>query len=171
MALTVSISVAQNNGNPSDFTISDTSTGSDPSITIRRVYLTKSDGTYLVPDGTSTDYIEWPIAESSITLDVLERDMALEILVQWLAGAVVTYAYENSYPFLAYTNTFLYNLSVDQSSNPAIINATDFFANKTKMYSYVKEAENAIAVGEDTVKAQFAMDAAYQMILNEDKYF
>lgn len=171
MALIVSISVAQNNGTPSDFTITDTSTGSDPSITVRRVYLTKADGTFLVPEGTTTDYTEWSISEASITLDVLERDHALEVLVQWLAGAVVTYSYENSYPFLAYTNTFLYGLSVDQSSNPAIINATDFFSNKTKIYSYVKEAENAIAIGEDITKAQFAMDAAYQMILNEDKYF
>lgn len=171
MPLTVSISVTQNTGTPSEFTISDTSTGSDGSITSRRVYLTKSDGTYLVPDGTLTDYIEWDIGETSITIDVLERDTALEILVQWLAGAVVTYSYENSYVFTAYTNTFLYNLSVDQSSNPAIINATDFFANKTKMYSYVKEAENAIDIGVDITKAQFAMDKAYEMILNEDKYF
>lgn len=171
MALTVSISVAQNNGLPSTMVITDTSTGSDPSITIRRIYLSKSDGTYLVPEGTTTDYIEWPIAETSITLDVLDRDLALEILVQWLAGAVITYSYENSYVFAAYTNTFLYNLSVDQSSNPAIINATDFFANKTKMYSYVKEAENAITIGEDITKAQFCMDKAYSMIFNEDKYF
>lgn len=171
MPLTVSISISQNTGIPSAFVITDTSTGSDPSITSRRLYLLKPDGTYLVPDGTTTDYVEWSIAQSSITLSVLERDMALEILVEWLAGAVVTYTYENSYVFTAYTNTFLYNLSVDQSSNPAIINATDFFANKTKMYSYVKEAENAIAIGEDTVKAQLALDRAYQMILNEDKYF
>lgn len=171
MPLTVSITVQQNNGTPSNFTLVDTSTGSDPSITIRRVYLTKPDGTFLVPEGTTTDYIEWPIAESSITLDVLDRDRSLEILVEWLAGAVVTYEYENSYVFTAYTNTFLYNLSVDQSSNPSIINATDFFANKTRMYSYVKEAENAIAIGEDTVKAQLALDRAYQFIINEDKYF
>lgn len=171
MALSVSISVSQNNGNPSDFIIADTSTGSDPSITIRRVYLTKPDGTYLVPDGTDTDYIEWPIADSSITLDVLDRDRALEILVEWLAGASVVYDYENSYVFLAYTYTFLYNLSVDQSSNPSIINATDFFANKTKMYSYVKEAENAIDIGEDITKAQLCLDKAYNMIQNEDKFF
>lgn len=171
MPLTVAIEIQQNNGNPSNFTIVDTSTGSDPSITSRRIYLSKADGSFLVPEGTTTDYIEWPIAESSITLDVLERDMALEVLVQWMAGAVVTYAYENSYVLPAYTNTFLYNLSVEQSSNPAIINATDFFANKTKMYTYVKEAENAVAIGEDIVKAQLALDKAYFLITNADKYF
>lgn len=171
MPLTVSISVSQNSNIPSSFSISDTSTGSDPSITIRRVYLIKPDGTFLVPEGTLTNYIEWPIADPSITLDVLDRDLSFEILVQWLAGSTVVYEYENSYVFTAYTNIFLYNLSVEQSSNPAIINATNFFANKTKMYAFVKEADNAIAIGQDTTKAQLCLDKAAYMIQNADKYF
>lgn len=170
MALTVSISVTQNNGSPSQFLISDTSTGSDPGITSRRVYLYKADNTTLVNSGTTAAYTLWPIASSSITMDVLTRDTALMFVIQWMTGTTVTYALTGYYAFTAYTNTFLYSLSVDQSTNPTIISATDYFANKTKMYSYLKEVGTAISFN-DTVKSQLALDLAYNMIVNQQLYF
>lgn len=154
--------------------ITDSSTGSDPTITTRRIYLYKADNTTLVPEGTTTPYIEWPIAEGPITLDVLDRDYALMITVQWLAGAVVTYTYTNYYPFLANTLTFLFGLSTSQSAqmfNPNILTSTNFFLNKAKVWTFVKDAANAISFGNDLTKAQLALDEAYDYIVNEDKYF
>lgn len=170
MALTVSISVSQNAGNPNSFVISDTSTGSDPGITSRRVYLYKADNTTLVNSGTTTAYTLWPIADSTITMDVLTRDTALMFVIQWMTGTSVTYTLTAYYAFTAYTNTFMYSLSVDQSTNPTIISATDFFANKTKMYSFLKEVGTSISFN-DTVKAQLALDLAYNMIVNQQLYF
>lgn len=172
MALTVSISVAQNTGTPSQFVISDTSTGSDPSITERRVYLYDSQNNTLVNSGTTTAYTLWPIASSSITMDVLNRDMALEIIVQWVAGSTVVYTYTNEYDFDAYTNVFGYNLTVtNQLSNPAIINSTNYFSNKSLLYEFIDDADISVSVGQDIVKAQFALDSAYNLIINTNLYF
>jgi hypothetical protein len=41
---------------PNLIVITDTSTGTDAAITSRRVYMRKSDGTYLVEEGTTTNY-------------------------------------------------------------------------------------------------------------------
>ena len=172
MALTPAITVSQNSGLPNVINITDSSTGNDPGLTSRRVYLYQSNNDNLVPDGTTTDYIEWDISDSTIAIDVLERDMALMIVVQWLTGAVVTYTYDNTYAFPAYTNTFLYNLSVtDQLSNPDIVKDTTYLFNKLQLFTYVKDAENAISEGGDTVKAQLAFDLAYQMMTNQQLYF
>lgn len=171
MAFSGAITVQQNTGSPSQFVVTDSSTGSDPAITSRRIYLYKADNTNLVPTGTTTSYISWPIANGPITIDVLSIDMALMITVQWLVGAVVTYSYTNYYQFPANTKTFMYGLSVDQSSNPTIISATDYFSNKAKMYTFLSDAANAIAYGPDIVKAQLAFNLAYQMIINQQLYF
>lgn len=47
----------------------------------RKIYLKKDDGTYLVPEGTITDYIVWD-DNTSIDIDVLDKDYALEIKVE-----------------------------------------------------------------------------------------
>ncbi len=84
MALVNSFSQSQPVGAPSIITLTDTSTGSDSSITERRVYLRKSDGLFLVPPGTETDYIVWDYADATIDIDVLSKDRALLITVEWI---------------------------------------------------------------------------------------
>lgn len=170
MPLTVSISVTQNTGTPSEFTIQDTSTGSDPGITSRRVYIFTPSNTNLVNPGVTTSYTEWDISDSEITMDVLERDMALLIRVQWLTGSSVTYTYENTYCFTAYTKTFLYNLTETQSTNPAIVQATDYFENKATMWECIDDAENA-TLYEDIQTAQLCLDICYYFITNSAKFF
>lgn len=174
MALTPSISISQDNGVESSFTITDTSTGTDGTLTSRRIYLYKADNTTLVPEGTSTPYIEWPILDSEITLDVLSRDLALTVIVNWMTGTSITYTYTNYYVFLAYTRSFLFGLSTDQTTQIFPINiltSTNFFFNKAIMWSLVEDAEDAIALGQDTFKSQIALDRAFYMITNEDKFF
>lgn len=170
MSLTVSISVAQNSGSPSSFLISDTSTGSDPGITERRVYLYKADNTTLVNSGTTTPYTPWPIANASITMDVLSRDTALMFVIQWLTGSTVTYTLTAYYAFYAYTNSFLYTLSQTQATYPSIISATDFFLNKVKVYGFIKSAATAISFN-DTPNAQLNLDQAYNYEINQNLYF
>ena len=81
MALIPNFSTEQFSGTPNAFTITDTSTGSDVTITSRRIYLLQANGTFLVPAGTNTNYIVWNIADSSIVLDVLSQDTALSCLL------------------------------------------------------------------------------------------
>jgi hypothetical protein len=169
--LTVSISIAQNNGTPSQMTITDTSTGSDGTITTRRIYLYKADNTNLVESGTTTAYENWPIGDGPITLDVLDRDYALMVVVQWLAGTTVVYSLTNYYVFTANAKNFLYELTeTNQLSNPAILKDTQYLFNKLLMWEYVDDAELAITY-DDVLKSQLALDAAYNMIVNQNIYF
>ena len=81
MALTPLFTSSQTVGLPNIITITDTSTGSDVLVTQRRVYLIKQDGTYLVPVGTTTDYIVWDYADVSIDIDALDKDYCLNVKV------------------------------------------------------------------------------------------
>ena len=84
MPLTPNFSTEQTIGFPSIVTITDDSTGSDVAVTQRRVYLVDSEGEYVVPDGTTTDYVEWDYAETTLDIDCLTADSALDITVHWL---------------------------------------------------------------------------------------
>jgi hypothetical protein len=69
---------------PTTLRITDTSTGSDNNINNRLIFIRKADGTYLVPEGVTTNYVEWRADEGNvIELNVLNVDYALEIKVQW----------------------------------------------------------------------------------------
>ena len=83
MPLSPSFSVSQPIGKNNTVTITDTSTGSDESVVGRKLYLRKSDGTYITLGGT-TDYIPWSIEVSSIDIDTLDKDYALRITVEWV---------------------------------------------------------------------------------------
>lgn len=86
MPLTPSFSVSQPIGKNNTVTITDTSTGSDGGILSRRLYLRKSDGTYITLGG-ETDYIPWSIEVASIDIDTLDKDYALRITVEWVGDA------------------------------------------------------------------------------------
>jgi len=83
---------------PNILRVTDTSTGSDKDIKSRRVYLKKSNGEYLVPQGTTTNYIVWGLSSSTIDVNVLDKDYALYIEVKWVSDP-------NIYPYI-FDNTF-----------------------------------------------------------------
>ena len=119
MALTPNFTASQTSGTPSVITLTDTSTGSDVTIASRRVYLLQSNGTFLVPAGNTTDYIEWDLVDTSISIDVLSQDTALSITVQWMSGiqTVVT-SKTISFAFTAYNETFYYGCLLYTSPSP-----------------------------------------------------
>ena len=55
MALVPNFTITQSVGSPNNLVFTDSSTGSDGTITKRRIYIKKSDGTFLVLTGTTTD--------------------------------------------------------------------------------------------------------------------
>lgn len=171
MPIVPAISVTQNTGTANQFTVTDISTGSDAGLTSRRLYLYKADNNTLVPSGVSTPYNEWAIAQPSLTLGVLDKDYALMFVTQWLTGAVITYSLTSYFVFTANTEVFLYNLGVTQISNPYIIQDTNYFSSKSQMWEWIDDADNAIAIGTDTKKAQLALDLARNYIINENIYF
>ena len=80
MSFTPNYAVSQGS-NVTTFTLTDTSVGSDVLIVSRHIKLELYDGSYLVPSGTTTDYINWPIVNltwDAINLAVLKINQEKE---------------------------------------------------------------------------------------------
>jgi len=172
MPLTPSFTVSQTVGLPSVITLTDNSTGSDASVFQRVVFIQKNDGTYLVPTGTSTNYIVWSYANPTIAIDVLKKDMALQVTVQWQSSiSTVLYTTNSLNLFTLYLKTFFYSLTQYQASNKSITQNNNFYGNKSKLWGYIKGAETAIQLASDISGAQNELDAATQMITSEKMFF
>lgn len=174
MAITASIAVSQSALTPNLVTIVDDSTGTDATITKRRIYITNSAGTYLVESGTTTDYEAWDDfpTDLSITLDILTQDTAVHILVQWLtsANAVVT-TFEDDYPLSEYNKQFFYELLQQQSLNPGIYQDTTYGSNLQSLWVNITGGIQAIEIASDLSASQQCMDIATNLRLNENYYY
>lgn len=172
MALTPSFSVSQVLGAASVLTLTDTSTGSDGAISARKIYLNTAAGTTLVPTGTATTYIPWDYAQISKSVDVLNQDYALFIVVEWVdVSDTVLYTASGLYCFTMYSELFLYGLTQNEASVPNIIQDTNYYDNKQKLRVYVDDANNAVAIGGDIAAAQSSLNRAAYMIANQNIYF
>lgn len=157
--------------------IVDTSSGgTDSNITFRHIYLYRIDGTTLVPAGTTTDYINFPISAGAgdvITLDVLAKDYSLSIFCVWNSTSPITGAtYVKTVSFTAVGNTNLaaYGILQSVSANPALLNTTDYAANFSKLYLEIDNANQAQVYG-DNFSAQGALDRAFYLVSNQSKFF
>lgn len=153
-------------------TITDTSTGSDVAVTQRRVYLAKDDGTFLVPEGTATDYIEWSYADASIDIDALEVDSAILITVEWLnVSDAVLYALSDNVGFTSFNEDFDYQLTQMLSGNPLLINDANFFQSKSDLRTNIDSGNQAILRADDIYGAQQCYDRATNIRLLSQYYF
>ena len=172
MALTVDFSVSQSYDSPSIITLTDTSTGSDGTITNRRIYLQKADGTYLVPTGTTTDYILWSYAVSFKEVDALDKDYGLYITVQWLNGSnTVVYTKAYYFDFPLYSKQFLYNLTLLQAGSPQLLNNPNFLRSKMELFTHVQSASNATELGDNINATQFCLNEAKKLMDNQSLFF
>lgn len=161
-------------GTPNLIEITDTSTGSDYRISTRRIYIRKADGSYIVEDGNTNDYIEWDYPDMSITLDVLKKDVAVEITVQWIYyffNAVILYNKVIMYGFTEYNEMFDYGLTQMLSANPLLINDNDFFPNKSNLRTSIDSGNQAISYAQDLYAAQQCYDRATNLRLSSQYYF
>ena len=167
MPIVENFSVAQTPGNPSSITIVDTSTGSDVTITQRRVYLKTSLNTYLVPSGTTTDYVAWNYALSSIDIDALDKDYALNIKVEWLnVSNVVVKEKEDNYGITGYNEDYDYTLTQMLTSNPENIGDDSFFLHKSDLRNLIDSGDNAISRASDIYSAQVCYNKATKLRVN-----
>ena len=172
MSLTPNFTASQSSGTPSIITLTDTSTGSDGTIAKRRVYLLQANGTFLVPAGTTTNYIEWNLADTSIDLNVLSQDSALSITVQWLtSGNVVVTAKTTSFAFTAYNETFYYGLTESQVANSNLTASTNWYQTKLILRVEIDSADQAITFASDIYSAQAALNRATFISTNQALFF
>lgn len=159
---------------PSSITFTDTSTGSDGNITSRRIYPYKADGTLLLPSGNTTGYIDWPLPlGTALSVNLLQRDMALNIEVVWISSSPLpssTYNKTNLYGYTGYTKYFIYQRVQDISANPNILNDTNYYDSLSKMQTEVDNCDLSVEYG-SVVNAQAALDRAYYFVVNENLFF
>lgn len=172
MAFIGAFTVAQNS--PSTITLTDASTGSDPNITARTITVTKFDNTTIIEN------YNWPvdaIPGDTITLsDIFDQDYAVNITVVWSNSIDpdpdATYTVTQLYEFDFYAMDFLSQLATeDQGRNPAIVNDTNFLFYKLQFYNYVIQARISVGLMNDIFKAQYNLDKARDMRLNQVMYF
>jgi len=173
MAFNASYTAVQNSDLTS-VTFTDTSTGSDAGLTERRIYPYKSDGTLLLPSGNTLGYILWPIANSTLTVNLLPKDYALNINIVWISSSPLpppsVYTVTTLYGFTGYTNEFIYNRVQDIAANNAILNDSGYYDNLSKLETEVANCELSVQYG-SIFNAQAALDRAQYIIVNQNKFF
>ena len=172
MAIVPNFTCTQPLGESSVITIEDTSTGSDAGILGRRVYLRTAEGTFLVPEGTSTEYIEWDYADSTIDIDVLDKDYALDVIVQWV-GVSASILYDKTIlnGFTSYNEEFDLSLSSLLASNAKLFEDNNYFLHKSKLRDAIDSGDKAVSRGGDIAKAQACYDIGTQLRLKSQYYF
>jgi hypothetical protein len=153
--------------------LTDESTGADAGITTRYIYFKKADGTYLVPTGTSTIYIEWPLSDglTKTIANFLLYDYGFDVIVEWRSISSVLYSVTELVCLPAYAKAFAYYLVQLQQANTAITKRADFFMNKVKLYGFIKDAENSVDTGGDIASCQQSLNNARKLISSPQIYF
>lgn len=152
------------------FTITDTSTGSDPNLVTRSISLFKTDNTLL---GGSA--IAWPLSDGSSKLisGLLTRDFSLNIVVTWTSSSPIpgsTYTKAGVVTFTGNSNEFAYGLLQQIAANQSITNDNGFLMNLALVNSDIRNAERATTYA-DQGNAQAALDRIYNFIVNQNFYF
>lgn len=172
MPLVPNFSTSQTVGVPESINFTDTSTGSDVAITERRVYILTSSGSFLVQEGTTTEYEVWAYADSTTSLDVLTKDYAAIITVQWLNTlGVVLYSKQITGGYTLYNETFDYQLTQVLSGNPLLINDNQFFKNKSELRECIDSGNQSISLASDIYAAQQCYDRGTNLRLNSPYFF
>lgn len=179
MAITVVFTTSQVSGSPSEIVITDASTGSDVTASTRRVFIVNSAGQYITESGTfdTSTYTAWPIASgSTLTLDVLTEDAALNITLSYVTSGGATVATDtNLCAFTLYNETFYYSLTQAQASQnqppPMIIQDSNYYTNKLILRTEIDSGNQAVTLGDDITSAQNCYDRATYMVTNQDLFF
>lgn len=120
---------APNSNNLVIFT--DTSVGSDTNITSRQIRPYDAAGNLVLPAGNTSGFIDWPLPLATpLTVNLLPKDYALEITVNWISSAPIggsTYVATILYGFTGYSDAFMYQLVENLSANPALRNTANWW--------------------------------------------
>lgn len=174
MPLSVSFSISQSALTPGAITATDTSTGSDPSVTQRRIFFQTSQGQYITTSGVSSSsaYEQWAYADSSETWDILDEDSALAITVQWLdVNNTILYTLTQLYCLAEYNKQFFYYLVQQQAITPSILQDTNYAANMATYWMNITAAIQAVEIGADISASQNCLNRATNMMQNQNYYF
>ena len=178
MSIIANFSTSQTTGLPGTINFVDSSTGTNTEgIENRRIYMLTSAGEYLVTEGNTNNYEDWAITTvdtldpTAIYFDVLDKDYALYITVEWWDATTKLYDVTYLLAFTLYNETFDYQLTQVLSGNPLVINDNNFYANKSKLRVNIDSGNQAIYNGADQFAAQQCFDRATNLRLNSPYFY
>jgi len=168
-----SFSATQTAGEESSVTLTATVSGTDVLVTARRVYFVMDDGSFLVEEGTSTEYNLWPLATNPITFDVLgSSDKACRVVVEWVdTNGGVLYDSTQYLGFTLFNETEDYSQTQLMAANPLLINDNNFWKNKQLLRTLIDSGNNAIEFASDLYNAQLCYDKATDIRNNAQYLF
>lgn len=175
MAFAGNFTITPDATDPTSFVITDTSVGSDTNITDRQIFLYQSNGSLLLPAGSTTNYIDWPLplATPLAINGLISPDYSLNIQVNWISSAPIsgsTYTQTLLYTFYGNTELFINGLIQQIAANPQLENSYNFMGNLAKMYVYLQNAQNATTFMQQ-FSAQGALNQCQNLIVNASLYF
>ncbi len=175
MAFIPAFSFEEFAGTPADVLGTDLSTDVPVSVTSRRIYFEQADGTFLVPSGTTTDYIVWPLATNPITIsDLLVQDTAVSARVDWLdINDAVVDTLTQAVLWQEFGYNFYYGLVLSQVpiTIPSIQLSSNYWSNLSMLGDLLDSAANAITRNSDVYAASVCNDAVQNLISNQQYYF
>jgi len=164
-------STAQPAGTLSSCIITDSSTG-DPGITGKIIRFRKYDGTYLVPAGYTTNFIDWPVGTNPLTItNLLDKDYCCDITVTYYQGSTVNTSKTLLTLFTGYSDLFLRQLTQALPANKILLTDTNFWQTKIKLRTLLDDASQAVALLNDQTIAQFCLDEAKKLTDNISTFF
>jgi len=164
MPLTASFTVAATSDETAAF-LTDTSTGSDVAITDRKILLYDISNTLL---GT----YDWPIADSSITINPFTKDISVNVVVNWVdVDGNTLYTYSLLFAAVQFAVQFLYSLIQQLQAKPTKVNDQVFFDNLKLLDLLIDSAQLAIDTGGDQYSAETCISLYQNMINNQISFF
>lgn len=165
--------ITQVAGSPANVVITSVTAGTDAAVTQRRVWVYDKDGNYIVPTGVSTQYNQWALATNPLTLDILEKDMALKFYVQWLdVNDVVLYdSTQSAVGLTLFAEQFDYEKTQLIAANSKLTQDNNYMSNKYLLRTYIDSGNQAISLASDLVNAQLCYDEATNLRVNAQYYF
>lgn len=174
MPLTPNFTGSQSLAYNSIITLTDTSTGSDITITVRDIEIRLANGNWLDENGnesTTQVRISWAYADVSKALNVLSQATSPDITVRWLAGSTPVYEKTISFGFVLQDYVFMLGKLQNQSSNPGVIQDTNYYNSFIQFIVNLSNAENAITYADDIYSSQNALNKNQNFITNDGFYF
>lgn len=174
MAFVPSFTSSESLSSPENVTFVDTSTDPPVGLTSRRIYIRLVNGNWLTTAGESTTevYETWPIADTSITLDLLTQSTSADVTVKWMTGSTVTdEVVDEPMEWDLYDYLFGLELIQGQTATPAIIQDQNYYSNFFQFITNIWCSESAIIYGEDIYSSQGFLNRNQNMIANSDFYF
>lgn len=167
MAFAPLFTASQTITDPSVLTLTDISTDV-PTLTNRLVTLVIYSGAYLTEDGETTTltYLDWPIADNSISYDVLTKDYSISITVTYVNGSTIVDTKTILFEFNAYARIYRYKLLKAAASNPLFLDTANFFQVFSNITDYIIGGSEAVELGTDITLAQLCNTKAKYYIDN-----